>query len=359
MADYRYLLASLRDSTVRLAEVPFESASYSHVLNAPGAFTGTLGLDQPAKLAAVLESVLQLGQVSLWVERDGVIVWGGPLWTSDADIDSGTISYAGEGWHSYFRRRVLRAKKVYTAADQTTGIAKNLLDYAQSFVGGSIGVDTSGVTASGVLRDRTWEAFERKNIGQAVEELAAVEDGFDFRYDSAYDSGGNLSIRFLTSYPPTGRHTEFVLEVGKQLAKLGIKTDGTALATNVDAIGAGEGDIKLIATVSDPGLLGAYPILDDVVSFTDVNQLPTLTAHARKRLTQGASPVVLPAVEWDPSLEPVVGAFLPGDIMTVRGGAGLASVDAPFRVTTIEVSVDDSGGEAGKLTFAGLESFSG
>jgi hypothetical protein len=357
VATYRYLLTDVLNASVRLAELPFESATYSHVLNAPGAFSGTMGLQQPAKLAAVLTEQLQLGQVSLWVERDGVIVWGGILWTSDADIDAGTITYAGEGWHSYFRRRTLRARKVYLAQDQTTQIAKNLIDYAQSFLGGSIGVDTSGVAATGVLRDRTYEAFERKNIGEAVDQLATVENGFDFRYDSIYDNG-NLSVRFLTSYPPTGRHTEIVLEVGKQLAALGIKTDATSLATNVDAIGAGEGDIKLLATVSDPGLLGIYPMLDDVVSFTDVSEQATLTGHARKRLAQGASPVVIPNVEWDPSLEPVIGSFLAGDIVTVRGGMGIAQLDGPFRITTIEVTVDDAGGETGKLSFAGLESFS-
>jgi hypothetical protein len=358
MATYRYLLTDVLNPGVRLAELPFESATYTHVLDAPGAFSGTMGLQQPAKLAGVLAEQLQLGQVSLWVERDGVIVWGGILWTSDADIDAGTITYAGEGWHSYFRRRVLRARKVYVQQDQTTQIAKNLIDYAQSFLGGSISVDTSGVQATGVLRDRTYESYERKNIGEAVDQLAAVENGFDFRYDSAYTTGGDLSVRFLTSYPPTGRHTEIVLEVGKQLAALGIKTDGTSLATNVDAIGAGEGDIKLLATVSDPGLLGVYPMLDDVVSFTDVSVQATLTGHARKRLSQGASPVVIPSVEWDPSLEPVIGSFLAGDIVTVRGGVGIAQLDSLFRITTIEVSVDDAGGETGKLSFAGLESFS-
>ena len=357
MATYRYLLVDVVNPTIRLAELPFESATYGHVLNAPGAFQGTMGLEQPPKLAAVLQEQLQLGQVSIWVERDGVIVFGGILWTSDADIDAGTITYAGEGWHSYFRRRVLRARKVYVQQDQVT-IAKDLLNYAQAFGGGSIGVWTADAAPSGVLRDRTYEAFERKNIGEAIEQLAAVENGFDFRYESQYDQVGNLGVRFLTSYPPTGRHTEYVLEVGKQLSQLNIKTDATTLATNVDAVGAGEGDIKLLATVSDPGLLGVYPMLDDVVSFTDVSEQPTLTAHARKRLQQGSSPVVIPEVEWDPSLEPIIGSFLTGDIVTVRGGAGLAQVDGLFRITTVEVSVDDAGGETGKLSFAGLESFS-
>lgn len=355
MARYRYLLTNVLTG-VRLAELPLESASYSHVLNAPGAFSGVLGLKQPAKLEGVLRTSINLGQVAVYVERDGVIVWGGMLWTSDADLDAGILALAGEGFHSYFRRRALRAQKVYVQQDQTTQIAKDLIDWAQSIPGGTIGVSTSDVAATGVLRDRTYEAFERKWIGAEIEALAALDSGFDFRYESRWNAGA-IQTRLLTQYPATGRPTEIVLEVGKQLAKAGVKTDATSLATNVDAIGAGEGDLGLIATVSDPALLAAYPMLDDVVSFTDVTELPTLDAHARKRLRRGAAPVVIPAVEWQPGLEPVVGSFLPGDIVTVRGSHGIAQVDGRFRVITIDVSVDDAGTETGKLSFAGLESF--
>jgi hypothetical protein len=362
LASYRYLLADALSNSL-LAEVPFESATFSHVLNAPGAFSGTLGLKQPTSVQTVLKPLLSpstssLGKLALYVERDGVIVWGGMPWTSEPDIDAGTMTLNGEGFLSYFRRRVLRAKKVYVQQDQTTQIAKDLINWAQSVTGGNIGVDTTGVAATGVLRDRTYEAFERKNIGQAVEELAAVDNGFDFRFDSTWN-GTSILTRFLTSFPNTGRQTQFVLEVGAQLSNLNIKTDGTSLATNVDVIGAGEGDIGLIATVSDPGLIGVYPILDDVESHTDVSERPTLEAYARKRLVRGKRPIVIPEVEVDPALEPVLGSYVVGDIMRVRGGYGLAEIDGQFRVTEIGVSVDDNGGESAKLAFAGLESFSG
>jgi hypothetical protein len=159
-------------------------------------------------------------------------------------------------------------------------------------------------------------------------------------------TGGSLSKPFTS----TGHHH-------RESAKPEIKVDATSIATNVDAIGAGEGDVGLIATVSDPSLIGIYPLLDDVESHTDVSELPTLDAWARKRLTRGAAPIVIPSVDYDPALEPVLGSFIPGDIMRVRGGYGLASIDGSFRVTEIGVSVDDNGGEAGKLSFAGLESF--
>lgn len=353
-ASYRYLLADVLTGDL-LAEIPFESATFSHVLNAPGAFTGTLALKQPLSLQAVLSTSLNYGKVAMYVERDAVIVWGGMLWADAPDFENGTVDVSGEGWHSYFRRRVLRARKIYAAADQTTGIAKDLIDYAQGVAGGDIGVDTSGVAATGVLRDRTYEAFERKNIGEAVEQLAAVDDGFDFRYDSSWSSG-SIVTRFLTQYPNTGRATNFVFE--GQLSSLKMTRDASSLATNVDAMGAGEGDLRLIATVSDPSLLGVYPVLDDVVSNTDVSVLATLDSQARQRLTRGKAPIVIPSIDVDPSADPTIGSYIPGDIVRVRGGYGLAEVDGLFRVTSYGVKVDDAGGEVASISFAGLESFS-
>jgi hypothetical protein len=101
-----------------------------------------------------------LGKLTLYVEREGVIVRGGMLWTAEADLDDGTMKLNGEGFLSCFRRRVLRATKTYVAQDQTTGITKDLINYAHGVTGGNLGIDTSGVAATGVLRDRTYNAFE-------------------------------------------------------------------------------------------------------------------------------------------------------------------------------------------------------
>ena len=168
MAEYRYLLRDVLTGDL-LGEVPFESATYSDVLNAPGAFSGTLGLQQPAKLQSVLRNALMLmddGRLTLFVERNGALVWGGFLWTSDCSLDDGTCTLNGEGYLSYFRRRLIADTLTYTGIDQTL-IAKDLVDKAQLERGGHVGVVTSDVTASGVLRDRAYEFAEHKWVGES------------------------------------------------------------------------------------------------------------------------------------------------------------------------------------------------
>ena len=359
MAAYRYLLSSVPTGTL-IAELPFESATYDHVLNAPGSFGGTLGLKQPAKLASVLAPLLSpqtnsLGKLGLYVERDGVIVWGGLLWTARADLDAGTYELAGEGWLSYFRHRVMRESFSYPATDQTS-IAKNLMNNHQVWSGGgTLGISIADVQPSGVLRDRFYLASERKEVGEAIEQLAAVENGFNFRFESRWLSGA-LQTRFLTSYPVSGAPTTIVFD--GQITSMKVSMDATTMATNVDAIGTQDasGDV-LLASVSDPAMLAVYPQYDAVVPASDVSVLTTLDEHARRRLARGHAPTVIPSIEVDPSQVPIVGTYQCGDAVRVRGGYGLAAVDGLYTITSYAVDVDDAGGEKGKIAFANEEVF--
>jgi hypothetical protein len=98
-----------------------------------------------------------------------------------------------------------------------------------------------------------------------------------------------------------------------------------------------------------------YPVLDAVESNTDVSERSTLDGLARKRLRRGKAPIVIPSLEVDPSRVPVLGSYVPGDIVRVRGGYGLASIDSSHRITEFKVTVDDSGGETATVNFANLE----
>jgi len=94
-----------------------------------------------------------------------------------------------------------------------------------------------------------------------------------------------------------------------------------------------------------------------VVSVSDVNVLATLDQHARRRLARGKAPTVIPTMDIDPAQDPVVGSYLCGDIVRVRGGYGLVSLDGSYRITSYTVSVDDAGGEKGSIWFANQEVF--
>jgi hypothetical protein len=354
---YRYLVGDLMSNTI-IEEIPFSEISYSHVLNRAGNFNASIGLRHPKATRANLDP----GRTAVYVERDGVIIWGGILWTAkaalDADNEEPTLKVAGEGFWSYFHRRHIRAYKEYLAVDQFT-IAQNLLAYAQAQGGGDLGV-TIGAETSGKLRDRIWRHYERKNIGAAIEELAAVQDGFDFAIDVAYDSGGTIVKTFRPSYPQRGRFTSIVFELGGNIEGLAQEVDATRQAHLVDALGAGEGDTMLIATSVDLTLVPPYPLLETIVAYKDVSSMATLQLHAAAQLTEQVRPAQrVPTLLAHAGPDTTVGSFITGDYVTVRAEDGWIEVaDETVRIVEYEVAVDEDGRESVALGLAPVAVFS-
>jgi ReqiPepy6 Gp37-like protein len=350
VAQYRYLVGDLETGVLR-DEMPFSGVTYSQVLNAPGTFQATIGLRHQKATRANLDP----GRTVIYVERDGVLLWGGILWAASGNADDGKITVRGEGFWSYFRRRVLRATKTYTATDQFA-IAQDLINWAQSEPGGSINVAV-GTETSGVARDRTYNNWERKNIGEAVEQLAAVEGGFDFAIDVDYDSGGSIIRTFRPEYPRRGRDTSIVFELGTNVGGFSQLVDATVQANNIDVIGAGDGSSMLIATVTDLTAVPPYPLLDDVLSYKDVTLVDTLEGHGNAALAARATPLeTIPTIaQFGPDTG--LGSYIAGDEVTVRGDAGFIDVDQRARIIEISVKVDEQSSEQIDIALQPAEGF--
>lgn len=345
MASYRYLVADLLTDVVR-EEMPFSAVSYGDVLNAPGSFSGTLPLSlrNSAGFEKITRANLDPGKTALYVERDGVLVWGGIIWTAIADDDSYTLTIGAEGFWSYFRRRLIRATKTYAAADQFF-IARDLVNYAQGILGGSLSV-VVGSETSGVLRDRTYNSYERVNLGQAIEDLAAVENGFDFGITVTYVAGVRTKTLHLY-YPRRGSRLAHVLDLGTNIESLSWEIDASTQANLIDAIGAGEAASMLLATATDADR-GGYPLLEDTISYKDVSVQATLIAHAKSTLAARVNPVEsLPTLIAHGTSDFAIGSYSVGDEIEARttNAGGFLSIDTIFRILSSTVSVADDGKE--------------
>jgi hypothetical protein len=356
MADYRILWADLKTGAVQ-GEVPAESFTYSHIRNAPGACSIVLPLrpNRPDQVATLTESSFAPARTSLFVLRDSVPVWGGILWTIQADVETNSLTASGEGFLSYFRKRFLRGTYHYYSVEQVL-IAQSLLTHALEAPGGEIPVSVDTATGTDVIRTRVYYGYERKNVGEAVEQLAAVRNGFDFTFAARWD-GDALGVDFLTSYPNTGRTTEHVLELGSNVELLSLSDDGTGMANQVDAVGGGSGYDLPIRTATDTSLLSAYPLLQAVGAHSDVIEEDTLQEYADARLIQGRRSIKIPKVRLSQGSIPSIGAYLVGDQVRVRGAYGYLSIDDFFRITAIEVAVGQNGDESANLTLAPVGAF--
>jgi len=347
---YRVLISPTSDPTAFSAELPFSGFSWVATLNGSGSASVSLPLRTTSTITA---TSLDAGKSLLWVERDGVLLWGGIVWGVSGDVASNSLVVSASGFHSYARRRVIRNTLTYSATDQVT-IARGLIDSMEA-VSGSLGIiGTTQTAVTGVNRDRTYNDWDRKNVGEALDQLAAVENGFDFSYTVSYVAG-LPAVEFVTSYPPLGRRTSYVLDLGSNVELLSFTRDGSAMANEVDALGLGQGPNRLIRTRTDTAALASEPLLQDAVTFSDISVASTLSAHAGQRLSRGNA-IEQFSVRLGPDGPPSLGSYSVGDIVEARGDYGYLSISGDYRISQLTTSVGDSG-EVVDVALSSLEAF--
>lgn len=269
---------------------------------------------------------------------------GGNVRTDDLEAVEVTAHDAFEALSA----RELQAAVEYLA-DTPRAIADAIIDAQDARRTVGLYLDPSG--DSGPPRDRTYE--RGKNAGEAVAQLAEVDDGFYFRVDpyEGTRDGYALFSELVILYPESGSDrpgARFEYGVGT-LGNLGSAEVNALPPVNyVTAFGAGETGSQLIETATDAASVAAYGLRDASLNLTDVSIAETLAQHALDalrpdpqvtyRVTATDNPESLPR-PWDD--------FDVGDIVRVRvtGDSPAVAVDASARVTGFTVEIDENGSE--------------
>lgn len=265
-----------------IEELPAEIISYGYRLNRPGTIRFRLALDHPKCVSTVIFP----GKHEIAVKRNQAVVWHGPvLAASETDTKTARdVAFAGEGLEHYLSRMHVTSKLAFSAAthDQFT-IARTLVNHHQAKAGGDFGIDTSAVTTSGRKRDRVYESWERKNIGQAIIELAEVEDGFDFFIDPATRA---LELR----YPQRGIRNDDLIWDERTIRSFNRGIDSTRQASQVLGVGAGEGADMLLSDLQDSVAVADYKLTQAPYTNKDVKIAATLLDHVRRELALMKNP---------------------------------------------------------------------
>lgn len=348
MAAQRVLVADLMSGTIK-DEIPFTTVEWSKMLCRPGGFGATIPVAHPK----CTRENLSTSNTAVYVERDGEIVWGGILWTAAVTYGEAApmLTLGGEGFWSYFRRRRIRRTLAYAQQDQLA-IARALVLYAMSEPGSfTVGLDNQ---MSGVLRDRVYFGFERKPIGEAIEQLAAVIGGFDFEVSSAWVDGRIVNtLQFY--FPQQGSVTSVGFDLGATVEGMTVTEDGTGQATVLDGLGLGEGDSSLIATAEEPAG-GGFPRLEESVAWKDISNRGLLASYAAGRLAQLRRPSVrLSGVRLTVDADRV-GV---GDTCRVTLDDGYFNFNEQYRVAETRTTVDQDGKETHSVTLLEPGAFGG
>ena len=248
------------------------------------------------------------------------------------------IAFEWEGIETYLRGLLIPAGTTVTSVAQSQA-AWDRISAGLALTGASVFAFTRGeVPTTDPVRSRTYA--EPMDVLSAIEELAGLEDGFDFWFDKDRE--------FNVAYPYRGVDTGIVFEYGRNMLELSYDIDAGpgAIATDVLVKGSAAS-----ATATDAAAQATYGRVDAMQAAPDNAAAGgVLQAYADGALSTLSSPVFVPSIVIDAThAENPWGSYWLGDRVTVRckvGDGSYVNIDQQYRITAITVKVNDLGSES-------------
>jgi len=373
-----------------LAELPFTGVTWSSRLNTPGAFSGTLNLNDP-RMSPYAVYATTPGKTHLFVDINGTIVWGGIVWTRSYDNQDNLLQIGGSESWSYFTQRV-QVQDYSIAATQdvngggptywatnpsnTNAIAAQVISDAVG-VAGSIFAEwyrtegsgpTSGPFYSGLINrwvNQYISVLPRVSIipSYPIQQYQTIDSiittlcqsgyscGFDFAIDWAWSDGpGSTPIPTMNlHYPYRGRPTSVTgFSIDTELSvPYTYPEDATQMSDKVYGVASGTGGFSAVYSQLS-SLTAGYPLLETVNTYSNINDPDSLTNSILDDLCIAQLPVPTPTFT-----QPLFSDNIPPDVV-LMGDDVLVSVapDPRFpytsnvgtlRVTGSNVTVADEG----------------
>jgi hypothetical protein len=356
MAVWRYVARDLRTGTL-LGELPLGGASLGQLLNRPGDLQAVIDLGARSSLTSqritqgLIDGTL-CARTVIWCQRDNRLFDGYIVWDRLKPIEGRLWQLLGMSLLSYFDHRTISSFKNYVGVDQHD-IARDLITFAQGMPGGNIGIVNNTTNDSGVLRDRTYLAFERRNLGEALRDLAEVQNGSDFWIDVALVNQLPQAT-FRLGYPRKGQsqtQNHLLFTLGRMMRDYSLEERGSEFANRVHGIGAGEGTDKLVRTRTDSSSINqGYPLLERVISHIDVSVESTLFSHIDRDLAEHSTVPETWTAVVEPDDESIpFGSWTVGDdarfvIPAGADGRFPAGADVVKRIVGQTIQPGDDGG---------------
>jgi hypothetical protein len=357
VTTYRYLFADLLTNSI-LAELPLTGVAFTQQLNQAGTFSARILLSGINAAGQNVDAATIPGRCALYVDRDGILVWGGVVWSRNYNSTSQTLTLGAREFESYFERRRITTTQAFTNTDQLA-IVQTLVTAAQAVPNGDIGVIV-GTETSGVLVDRVYYNYELKSVHGAIMDLSRAENGFDYRIKVQYDGAFQPEKRLLLGYPRLGTayststvNVPFFEFPAGNVVEYEYPEDGAIAANTVHALGAGSNEGKLISSASDSTLLAAgWPLLEEQANYSDVVDPALLAELAQGQVLAVSYPPTTIKMVVPAFVEPVFGTYQIGDDARVRikDDRFPAGLDAIYRIVGISVEPGEDGPERVTLT---------
>lgn len=202
---------------------------------------------------------------------------------------------------------------------------------------------TAQISPSQFKRDRNWQAWELKNIGEALQELVNEENGPEYEVQHFYSGGYWRSVMVFADR--IGSDQGIRLRSDYEGLTYQNQTDAKDHATRVYGVGAGDETAQLLSVAYDAASI--YPEFHQVVAWKDVTDQTTLDGLTRGHVVNHRDPVSTPAMtiagypdDQHPTI-PSVSQLRNGDRVYVDIQNGLNTFQGYARVLSQEWVIQD------------------
>jgi hypothetical protein len=332
--------------------------AFTQQLNQAGTLNGHILLSGLSTSFNTINATIP-AKCALYVDRDGVLVWGGVIWGRNYKSASQTLEITAREFESYFEKRRITTTVAFSSVDQLL-VARTLVTNAQAVAYGNIGV-TVGTETSGVTVSRTYYNYEVKSVYNALQDLSRATNGFDFNIDVRYDgSGVPIKVlelgypRYGTAYSATNPLAPTFAFPAGNIIEYEYPEDGSLVANTVYALGAGSNEGKLIQAVQDATKFPAgWALYEEEANYSDVTDPFYLNSLAIGQVSATSYPPTTVKIVVPVSVSPIymtdyeIGYDCRLIITDDRFPTGL---DAIYRIVGISLQPGEDGPERLTLT---------
>ena len=317
-------------------------------LRLTGTSDASFTLDGTTPDAAAIHELV----TDVWAVRNGFTLFRGRVGPTSDSVDGAkhTVQFSAGDYRAVLERRLLfdADTLTYTSTD-AAAVAAGLIGSTQAHSGGGLNI-TDSSTPIGVSRTITYPAGQ--SIGQAIEQLSLMDDGWNW---DIVPTTGQVGQAF-TTWPSRGQNGQRVLAYPGQIASF---TRGVDPGTYANAIRE-TGNTGLAAAIVAASDITTRPEGRWDVQLGDTSLLDVASVTARANYDLASRQQVVPT--WAVKLAPgswggPTDIWL-GDVVLLAVRSGRLEEDGtPLRVFEIDIDLDDADQETVTLTLAALDPF--
>jgi hypothetical protein len=330
-----------------LGDLPFSDVSLEWVLSGSGSFSGKLKLTDPDVVAQGALTLAE-GRHSIYVDRDGVLIWSGIVWETSYDSSSASVTVAAADYWSWFSRRLARNDIDLVSARDEDVVAALLTSAFDGANPANLAYSWEAqmpLMNGGV--DMLYDSTERKTVAEMIEARTtmAYPSGLDFRLDTYWGSSSLPQVTLVLGRPRLGRtvdSTGAFFDLPGNLTRYSRSGSAATLTGRLYVKGSSDtaGDDEVL--LDDSAKYAGMPRYEraESVQADDPDALPGLASnlYARRNLVTAVY-----TFETRADAEPAIHRYRVGDYvrMSIRDARHPTGYDTTLRIGHITLTPKD------------------